>query len=261
MTWRAFSRIADFAAAARRLSAAAFDRVMRAAFPPVCLVCGAARSGEEVFDICPVCIGALSPVVRHACRRCAIPIDGELSGAGIVLCGNCRVSPPPFDASVAALRYGGKTRELIHRYKFLGKTRLAGALGPLLCAALNRAGAMEGIDLVIPVPLHRRRLFQRGYNQSWLLAAEVGKAFGVPVACDLLVRARFTRPQFALSRADRRKNIKNAFTVLAPGRLAGKAVLLVDDIMTTGATLGEAARAMKREGAARVVCAVAARAE
>ena len=203
----------------------------------------------------------LSPLGLHACRQCAIPIDGELAGAGIVLCGDCRISPPPFDAAVAALRYKGKTRTLIHRYKFSGKTRLAGALGPLLCAALHRVGAVEGIDLVIPVPLHRRRLFQRGYNQSWLLAAEVGKAFGVPVAADILARARFTGPQFSLSRADRRKNITKAFAVASPERLAGKAVLLVDDIMTTGVTLGEAARTLKHQGAARVVCAVAARAE
>ena len=255
-------RAADFAAAARRTALAAFDRVARYAFPPVCLVCGAARDDEGVFDICSACASSLSPVGRHACRRCAIPIDGELAGAGIVLCGDCRISPPPFDAAVAALRYGGKTRELIHRYKFAGKARLAGALGPLLCAALNRAGVMEGVDLVIPVPLHRRRLFQRGYNQSWLLAVEVGKAFGVPVAADLLARARHTKPQFALSRADRRKNIKDAFTVPLPGgRLEGKAALLVDDIMTTGVTLGEAARTLKKEGATRVVCAVAARAE
>lgn len=253
-------RATDLAALAGRFALAAVGRIVRTAFPPVCLVCGAARAGDGVFDICPACAAALSPAGRHACRRCAAPIDGELAGAGVVLCGDCRISPPPFDAAVAALRYEGKTRELIHRYKFAGKTRLAGALGPLLCAALHRAGEMEGIDFVIPVPLHRRRLFRRGYNQSWLLAAEVGKTFGVPVAADLLARARFTEPQFSLSRAARRTNIKNAFTAPSPERLAGKALLLVDDIMTTGATLGEAARTLKKGGAARVVCAVAARA-
>lgn len=243
------------------MALAAFDRVARAAFPPVCLICGAERTGEELFNICSACMADIQPAGRHACRRCAIPIDGELAGSGIVLCGDCRVSPPPFDAAVAALRYEGKTRTLIHRYKFSGKIRLSAMLGPLLCAALHRAEAMEGIDLVIPVPLHRRRLFQRGYNQSWLLAAEVGKTFGVPVAADLLSRARFTEPQFSLSRADRRKNIIKAFAAPFPGRLAGKAVLLVDDIMTTGVTLGEAARTLKGVGAVRVVCAVAARAE
>lgn len=254
-------RYLDLTIAARRLARAAFDRVAHAAFPPVCLICGAERTGGEVFDICAPCTAGLSPVGRHACRRCATPIDGELAGAGIVLCGDCRIKPPPFDASVAALRYEGKTRTLIHRYKFNGKTRLAGALAPLLCAALHRAGAMEGIDFVIPVPLHRRRLFHRGYNQSSLLAAEVGKTFGVPVAADLLSRARFTEPQFSLSRAERRKNITNAFTAPFPERLAGKAALLVDDIMTTGVTLGEAARTLKNQGAVRVVCAVVARAE
>ncbi len=243
------------------MALAAVDRIARAAFPPVCLVCGAEHIGEGLFDICAACTAELSPAGRHACRRCAIPIDGELAGAGIVQCGDCRVAPPPFDAAVAALRYEGKTRTLIHRYKFSGKTRLAGTLGPLLCAALHRAEVMEGIDLVIPVPLHRRRLFQRGYNQSWLLAAEVGKTFGVPVAADLLARARFTEPQFSLSRANRRKNIIKAFATPFPGRLGGKSVLLVDDIMTTGVTLGEAARTLKEAGAARVVCAVAARAE
>lgn len=254
-------RYPDIAAAARRIAQAAFGRIAHAAFPPVCLICGAERGGEEVFDICPPCTAALAAVGPHACRRCAIPIDGELAGAGILLCGDCRIHPPPFDASVAALRYEGKTRTLIHRYKFSGKARLAGALGPLLCAALHRAKAMEGIDIVIPVPLHRRRLFQRGYNQSSLLAAEVGKTFGVPVAADLLARARYTDPQFSLSRAERRKNITNAFTAPFPQRLAGKAALLVDDIMTTGVTLGEAARTLKNQGAVRVVCAVAARAE
>ncbi len=254
-------RLIDLAAAARRMAAVAVGHAVNVAFPPVCSVCGGGGTGEEIFCICASCMAELAPIGTHACRRCAIPIDGELAGAGVMMCGDCRIAPPAFDGAVAALRYEGKTRTLIHRYKFSGKTRLAGVLGPLLCSALHRAGGMEGIDLVIPVPLHRRRLFQRGYNQSWLLAAEVGKSFGVPVAADLLARARFTEPQFSLSRAERRKNITKAFSAPSPERLAGKAVLLVDDIMTTGVTLGEAARTLKNQGAARVVCAVAARAE
>lgn len=236
------------------------ERLLAAIFPPSCALCGAATAEEDLFHLCPECKKKLVPRGPHACVRCAQSIDGELAGAGITLCGGCRLSPPPFDASAAALRYEGASREMVHRLKFNGRIRLVAPVAGLLCADLHRAGFMPAVDAILPVPLHRKRLFQRGYNQSYLLARELARAFEKPVETEWLKRSRSTAPQFSLSRAERRENIKGAFAAMAGAPIKDKALLLVDDVMTTGATLAEAAKTLKKAGAAKVFCAVAARA-
>jgi ComF family protein len=195
-----------------------------------------------------------------ACAVCSAPMDGEVAGAGITSCGRCRTKPPPFDASYYGMRYEGTARELIHRFKFGNATRLAPAVSYMLCAELHSRKAELGADMVIPVPLHRKRLYKRGYNQSALIALEIGNALSIPVSADILKREVHTNPQFSLTIAQRNENIKGAFAVRYPDAVKGKTVILADDIMTTGATLAEAAKTLKKAGAIKVICAVSARA-
>lgn len=229
-------------------------------FPRSCLVCRAPLADGGAFEICGACMSGLRLKPEHSCRVCAAPIDGEVARAGITICGHCRTRPPPFDLTFCGMRYEGKSREMIHRFKFGDGTRLAGALSSLLCAELYPREEARKTDMVLPVPLHRKRLFERGYNQSYLLARDVGAALSLPVVTGVLVRGKYAGPQSARTRAERMENIKNAFLVERPETVAGKSVLLVDDIMTTGATMSEAAKTLKKAGALAVICAVAARA-
>jgi ComF family protein len=162
--------------------------------------------------------------------------------------------------TIFGLRYEGTARELIHLFKFSGRESLAGTVSRILCAQLHRKVEMDNINLIIPVPLHINRLFARGYNQSYLIAREVGRVFLLPVATGILARRVNTPSQRTLTRAKRLLNMKKAFTTRNSARLDGKRILLVDDIMTTGATMFAAARALKKSGARSVVGAVAARA-
>jgi ComF family protein len=148
-------------------------------------------------------------------------------------------------------------REAIHRLKYHGKTALAPRLAPLLVDTLRFDAVLKGFkpDWIVPIPLHPRRFRQRGYNQSFLLARELGRSMKTPVA-QVLLRKRDTTPQVGLKRADRAKNIKGAFSLDADAFAkvggAGRSFLLIDDVFTTGATLDEAAHTLRKAGAAQV---------
>jgi ComF family protein len=230
-------------------------------FPRRCGACRAPLMDDGgAFGLCGACMGLFAQKPGHSCAVCAAAIDGEVADAGITTCGRCRIKPPPFDGAFYGMRYEGPARELIHRFKFKGAFRLAKTVSAPLCAELFSRPAARDVDLVAPTPLHWRRNYERGYNQSYLVALEVGKALSKPVEAGALLRVRHTMPQFQLSSAERDKNIKGAFAAPRPEKLAGKTILLVDDIMTTGSTVAEAARALRRAGAAKVLVAAAARA-
>lgn len=229
--------------------------------PGRCELCLSLLKQNEVSGLCEKCKSTVSPDDSPACFVCGEPIDGSLSSAGITRCGDCRIKPPPFDITVFAFRYEGSGRNLIHRFKFNGRTRLAETiLAPILCARLQRRVKMDEIDMIIPVPLHHRRLLKRGFNQSYLLAREIGTTFSIGVASNIIYRKTSTAAQFSKTRAQRKANVRNIFKLLNPEALKGKRILLVDDIMTTGATMSETSRILKKRGAKLVVCAVAARA-
>jgi ComF family protein len=161
-------------------------------------------------------------------------------------------SPPDWDRARAVAQFGPVMRELIHKFKYndrhdarrLFGSWLAGAAGELLADA----------DMLVPVPLHRWRLLRRKFNQAAMLAAEVGRLTGLPVDPFAVRRSKATRPQVGLSEAARRRNLAGAFEVpgRAKARIAGRNVLLIDDVITTGSTVGACARVLKRAGAARV---------
>jgi ComF family protein len=168
------------------------------------------------------------------------------------LCGACRRRPPGFDYARAAARYDGVVREALHAFKFRGRWALAAPLGDLLVEAV--AGRLpEGVpDLLLPVPLHPRRERERGFNQASLLARRVGRSLGCPVREAVLTRVVVTRFQTELDAAARRANVRNAFEVRRPDVVAGRHVVLVDDVLTTGATLSECAGRLRAAGASRV---------
>jgi ComF family protein len=184
------------------------------------------------------------------CECCGLPFAYQVAARS--RCAACIASPPAFDRARAVLVYDDASRRLVLGFKHADRLEPVPAFGRWLA----RAGAelTEAADLIAPVPLHRWRLFRRRYNQAALLAQALGRVAGCPVAPDLLVRRRSTPSQGGLGRAGRRRNVAGAFA-LRSGRDAqvrGRRILLIDDVHTTGATLGECARVLRRAGAASV---------
>ena len=163
-------------------------------------------------------------------------------------CALCRLGLRGFDAVYSYGSYEGSLRELIHLFKYTGVRPLAGTFGRFLIQALPRDA---GFDVIVPMPLHWFKRWRRGFNQAEVLAREVGKKWGVPVR-NLVRRRKATRPQAGLTNAKRRANVQGAFHIRRGRPLAGMRVLLVDDVVTTGATASACARVLKRAGAAHV---------
>ena len=235
----------------------ALARVLDAVLPPRCLKCGlvvatqsGSHGGGSHGTLCPACWQGLSFLGAPCCACCGQPFDFEM-GPG-ALCGACTQAPPAFDRARAVMRYDEASRDLILAFKHADRTSLT----PAFAAWLKRAGAelLADADLIVPVPLHWSRLFSRRYNQAALLAMALGDLAGKPVMPDLLIRRRATRKQGHLGRLARQRNVAGAFA-LHPGRasaLAGKRVLLVDDVITTGATVTHCARVLRQGGAAAI---------
>lgn len=202
---------------------------------------------------CPGCLQALVPLEHPLCACCGTMVSG---GDGPEpLCAACRDQTPAFDRARAAFAYRGSLREVIQCLKYRGKTQLARPLGRLMHAVYRSFWQPPAVDLILPVPLHQRRLRERGFNQALLLVRRWPRAAGeprMPLDCSVLVRTRATAPQAGLDRSARRANISGAFAVRHPERVAGRRLLLVDDVITTGATVGECARVLKQSGAAGV---------
>ncbi len=218
-------------------------------FPPACQVC----RKSATFPLCAACRGAFRLVRSPVCQKCGKPLRGPSDL--IFTCIPCRHRRLRFAVARAAGIYDGTLREAIHALKFKGRRALAAPLGALMAERV--AGVrLPAANLVIPVPLHHRRLRERGYNQSELLAAEIASRFGLLVRSDVLVRRQATEAQSGLTLDDRRANVRGAF--FAACSIEGQTVLLVDDVLSTGFTASECARALRQAGAAQVVVLTAA---
>ena len=229
------------------IAAQAAGLLLDLVLPPLCLSCRkpVARQG----GLCADCWGALHFLTDPACLRCGQPF-AEQRQEGLV-CGACLADPPPFDRARAAFRYDDASKGLVLSFKHADRPGLARYLAPWMARA---AGPMlADADLIVPVPLHRWRLLHRRYNQAALLAMALAKRSGVPCMPDLLRRARRTPPQGTLGRDARARNVKGAIRLgKAIDFVKEKRILLVDDVLTTGATLGECVRSLREAGAARV---------
>ncbi len=176
------------------------------------------------------------------------------------LCQNCVAAPRHFFRARAAGLYAGPLMQAVHRFKYHGDTHLAAPLGRLLFQTFREHFAMDPVDLILPVPLHRRKFKQRGFNQSFLLVrnweksawAMDGERRSFSIARNELVRVRATSPQTGLGRNHRLANIRNAFQIAEPDKIKGKRILLVDDVYTTGATVDECARVLLKHQARQV---------
>lgn len=218
-----------------------------ALLPARCLVCG--EAGAAGRDLCAACTNAL-PWNRIACPRCALPLPA-LAPA----CGRCLKKPPPFDAARAAFVYGFPLDRLLPRFKFHGDLAAGRLLAGLMRETLDDVARPEAL---VPVPLSSARLRERGYDQALELAKPLARALGLPLRGDPLRRLRNTAAQSELGAPARRRNVRGAFAV-REGAPLPRHVALIDDVMTTGATLAECAKALRRAGVARVDAWVVAR--
>jgi ComF family protein len=210
-------------------------------YPPTCLLCGDA--GERWLDLCGACERQL-PRIGASCERCgaALP-EGAPSP-----CGRCLRQPPPFDSCRAAFRYEEPIRHLIHGLKFGHRYALARLLGELAAAHFRTQAEMP--ELIVPVPLHPSRYRERGFNQSLEIARHLGRNLNLPLEFHALARSRATRPQAELSAKERTKNIRGAFRL--ERRLEARHLVILDDVVTTGATVSELARTLRKAGIERI---------
>ena len=228
-----------------------------------CQACQGLLPADAALPLCPSCRDRLAPRLGGFCPRCGAM--GQDAAAAPGLCLDCRLDGRPWDGFAFHGRYEGLLRELVLGFKFHGRLGQGRLLAGFLAAAWRRAAARGGPgcpdgtpDLLVPTPLHPRRLAWRGFNQSLELARLLGREIGAPLAPQALARLRDTVPQSSLPGRERRTNLTGAFAA-DPAQVAGRRVLLIDDVMTTGATVETAAQALRRAGAVRVDVAVAAR--
>ncbi len=213
-------------------------------YPFTCVLCGRAGAGQR--DLCAGCTADL-PRPSIACVRCAGPLAATAGPDPV--CGSCLRNPPPYVRSLAALAYAPPVDHLVKELKFDGRLARARLLGSLLAEYLEGCG-VQGCQRIVPVPLHPSRLRERGFNQALELARPVARRLGLPIDTRSCVRLRDTAAQSSLTHRQRRSNVRGAFAVQR--RMAPERVAIVDDVVTTGHTAGELARALLRGGASEV---------
>ena len=214
-------------------------------WPPVCVLCGGAGR-SPAFDLCVDCETDL-PRNDVACRLCAQPLVA--AHTTLMVCGACLSRPPPFDAACCPFRYAYPVDRLVQGIKYRGALAQGRVLSELLArGAQQRDEPLP--ELLIPVPLGQKRFRERGYNQAIELGRYVEKRLGIPMRADLVARVRETREQATLDKRERRKNLHGAFAVVR--ELPAARIAVIDDVITTGSTVSELARVLKRAGASRV---------
>lgn len=227
------------------------------AFPAACLVCDAPEGADALrHGLCTACFEAITTDAHASCPRCAQTVGPHANTTDG--CSECRPQTFAFESAVRLGAYDGPLRAAVLRLKHLNGEGLAEQLGRTFAQCRGSDLRTAGFDLVTAIPLHWWRRWERGYNQSDAVARELAAGIGVPFA-RVLRRVRYTPQQVQPSREARRANVKGAFLVRKGASPVGKSVLLVDDVMTTGSTLNEAARVLQGEGAVRVSVAVLAR--
>ena len=227
-------------------------------FPPRCITCDNLLVQHGPLPFCPSCQGGIRFIRSPLCPRCGVPFpaaEGEDH-----LCGDCLSADKPYAVARAVGRYEETLLTAIHRFKYRGRTGVGEILGRIMADFAAGIWDMKVFDRIMPVPLHRKRLRERGFNQSVILARELSKRFEIPLDFMSLRREVFTPPQVGLGRKERSANVHGAFSARHPERIAGRRILLVDDVYTTGSTLAECARVLLRAKAEAVAVLTLARA-
>jgi competence protein ComFC len=209
-------------------------------FPETCPICQRPASDHTTAPVCTECWLSIIPYTGPACRKCGRPLTSDAS----IICGDCLHDEPAFSSCRSFGLYEGALRKAINLLKYHRVQRLSKPLADILLHI-----KIPRIDAVLPVPLYKKRLRQREFNQSALIAKYSAEGLGSLLVTDALVKMRDTRPQVGLSSDERRKNMRNAFGVQNYMAIQGKDILLIDDVSTTGATIRECSRVLKKAGA------------
>ena len=220
-------------------------------FPVACILCG--KAGEDGRELCGDCLGDL-PYNSLACAQCATPLPTQIAAN---LCGRCQQNPPAYNRAFSAFHYRHPVAQIVQRLKFNAKLNMARLLGELMAEQLHHK-IQTLPELIIPVPLHRSRLRGRGFNQALEIARPLARKFGILIDYKSCVRTRATATQSLLPAKDKRANVQGAFSVVRP--IQARHVAVVDDVMTTGHTLEEVAKALRKAGVEQIDVWVATRA-
>jgi ComF family protein len=227
-------------------------------FPPRCTTCGAVLEEHAPLSFCPPCAAEIHFIRPPLCPRCGIPFPATEGDSH--LCGECLATERPYAVARAVGLYEKTLLTAIHLFKYRGTIGIGEVLGRIMADFAGDQWDMTVFSLIIPVPLHRKRLRERGFNQAVILAREIAKRFSLPLDFMTLRRKIFTASQVGLGREERSANVRKAFTVRKPEKIAGRRILLVDDVTTTGSTLTECASVLMQANAEAVAVLTLARA-
>ena len=219
------------------------NRFLRILFPEICPVCKKPSTDHVTAPICADCWQAISSYEGPACQKCGKPLVSDVS----IICGECLEDEPAFEWVRSFGLYDGALKEAISLFKYYGIRRLSRPLSEMMLKI-----RIPHTDAVIPVPLTRKKLRQREFNQAALFAKHIANHIGAKIILNCLIKIRDTAPQVGLNAEERRKNIKNAFGIVDKEVIQGKSVILVDDVFTTGATIRNCAKLLKKAGAGEV---------
>ncbi|GBE41463.1 MAG TPA: ComF family protein [Nitrospirae bacterium] len=219
------------------------NKVLNTLFPEKCPVCNENSSDHKTAPICTVCWNSIQPYEGPRCNRCGLPLNSDSS----IICGECIKDEPAYRSVRTFGLYKGPLKKAINLLKYHNMKRLSKPLSEIILRM-----EIPQVDAVIPVPLYKDRLRQREFNQSALLAKFTARKSGASLIVDCLVKVKDTMPQVGLSSRDRRKNLRNAFGVENKELIEGKVILLLDDVITTGATVRECSRVLKKAGAGNI---------
>jgi ComF family protein len=219
-------------------------------FPPQCLACAEIINQPASQIFCSLCLEKISFITDSFCPICGVPFLS--SPAESHICGNCLGNKPCYTQARAVAGFETVIMDVIHKFKYGRNISIGNALGSFMANFSFPDFDFSEYSLLIPVPLHIKRLRERGFNQSILLAKKMGKKYKIPVNFSLLKRCKFTLTQTGLNRAEREKNIKGAFAVADKKKVADENIILIDDVYTTGATINECAKVLLKAGAQKV---------
>lgn len=217
--------------------------------PQTCVFCGSSGVDNGHFPVCEACLEEFIPIEPPFCTCCGEPFPG---GRNEHLCGRCLKDPPPFLSARSLFAFKGRARDLIIGLKFQKNLSTLSIFDLILKRLLGWQPLYRDVDVVVAVPLNKKGLRRRGYNHALLMAESLAKCLAKPVDRTHLIKAKETPPQVGLTRAQRKRNLQGAFSVKRTNCLQGKAVLLVDDVFTTGATVRACTRALLNAGARSV---------